>query len=275
MDAALADFSRLAGDANAALLRDYVAAVLGRHPQPPVADKPASAGGAGASEPAAAAAQPAACAAEIPDGSAAFDAGSAAPAAGATVEAAAAGTAAAGSATIAAPGSGPSRGRPPRHVVLQPIADKHSRGAVHGFFKAEPRLPPMRTETFQSTVKEGSNTVRNLRHHRRLLVMLLRGALYLYASMPGAIAAVRHGWAPHAHTAGAAAKHKLTGSVCCNDAGAQRGAHTGHRAEGEAEAGPARWRRGTRGARGGLARRDRPLHALRAAQGEHGHAGGL
>jgi septal ring-binding cell division protein DamX len=161
VDAALADFSRLAGDANAALLGDYVAAVLGRHPQPPASDTPASTG-TGVNKPAAAAPQPAASAAEVVEGSAAPAVGTAAPAAEATAGAAAgaagAATTAAGAAG-AARDSGPGRGRPPRHVVLQPIADKHTRGAVHGFFKAEPRLPPMRTETFQSTVKEGSNTV--------------------------------------------------------------------------------------------------------------------
>jgi septal ring-binding cell division protein DamX len=165
VDAALADFSRLAGDANAALLRDYVAAVLGRHPQPQTADPTASAGAAAVSEPAAATAQPAAAAVDV--GSAAPAAGATAPAeeatAGAVAGAAGAATTAAGDAS-AARDSGPGRGRPPRHVVLQPIADKHARGAVHGFFKAEPRLPPMRTETFQSTVKEGSNTVRTWRH---------------------------------------------------------------------------------------------------------------
>ena len=175
VEAALADFSRLAGDANAELLRDYVAAVLGRHPQPPAANPPASAGAAGVSEPATAAAQPAAGAAEVADGSAAPDAGVAVPAAGAADGAGTAATAAAaGTAAGTAHGSRPSGGRPPRHVVLQPIADKHLRGAVHGFFKAEPRLPPMRTETSQSTVKEGSNTVRSPwhRHIVRLCALL-------------------------------------------------------------------------------------------------------
>lgn len=174
VDAALADFSRLAGEANAALLRDYVAAVLGRHLQPPAADPPASAGASGASEPATVTAQPEAGAAEVAEESVAADEETAVPAAGATAAAASAPTAA--GAASAAQGSGSSGGRPPRHVVLQPIADKHLRGAVHGFFKAEPRLPPMRTETFQSTVKEGSNTVRSprRRHIIRLCALLQR-----------------------------------------------------------------------------------------------------
>lgn len=164
VDAALADFARLAGDANAALLRDYVAAVLGRDP------------GAAAAGQLAAAAQPAADGAMAAVNGADHDAAAADGAAGQAQlfprEAALTGGQEAAPASTAntTGGSGGQkgasdrkgahgRGRPPRHLVLQPIADKKLRGGVHNFFKAELRLPPMRTETSQSASKEGSNTV--------------------------------------------------------------------------------------------------------------------
>lgn len=164
VDAALADFAALAGDANGALLREYVAAVLGR-----ATAAPGSGGGAGGSGPSAdlaAAGGGLTAAAATPEATQPAS-GAADPAAtGAAAEAAAAepaATAGSSGAHTARGGSGGGRGsgapRAPMHVLLEPMPEKQKRSAVHAFFKTEARLPPMRTETAPSSVKTGNNTV--------------------------------------------------------------------------------------------------------------------
>lgn len=172
VDAALADFAELAGDANAALLRDYVAAVLGRtqtaattsgsKAEPPAAHGATAGGDAGGTAQDATAGANGATEAPLFPREAALTGGQSGAAAVAP-------DAADGRATVAADSRGvssgidgaaatSSRGRPPRHLLLQPILEKAKRGAVHGFFKRELRLPPMRTETSQSTDREGGST---------------------------------------------------------------------------------------------------------------------
>lgn len=172
VDAALADFAALAGDANSALLRDYVTAVLGRTPTAATtsdapADSPAAAGATaaaavgGTAEGATAGADGATEATLFPREAALTGGQNAAAAAsngtdgGATVAADSRDISGGGGAAAAVSG----RGRPPRHLLLQPILEKAKRGAVHGFFKRELRLPPMRTETAQNTDRDGGNTV--------------------------------------------------------------------------------------------------------------------
>lgn len=141
--------------------------MLGRNPGPaaatstpadqPAPDDAAAAGDAAADQPAANGA--AASANDMdPDATAAAQ-GAPGQAASVLPEAAVTDGQGAALGAPAASSSQPGKGRPPRHVVLQPILDKRQRGAVHGFFKAELRLPQMRTETSQSASKEGSNTV--------------------------------------------------------------------------------------------------------------------
>jgi len=177
VDAALAEFAALAGDANGALLREYVAAVLGR-----ATAAPGSGGGAGGGGPSAdlAAADGGLTAAAATPEAAEPASGAADPAAtGAAAEAAAAEPAATAGSSGAhtagggrgggggqgggGRGSGSGRGsgapRAPKHVLLEPMPEKQKRSAVHAFFKTEARLPPMRTETAPSSVKTGNHTV--------------------------------------------------------------------------------------------------------------------
>lgn len=135
-NAALADFASLAGEENAAIMRPYVAAVLGRsepshQPVNDVADAPAPAKDQAADVPTVTPQQ---------EPGAAIDCtvAQASPAADLTPAAANAGSS-----------QTPSSKRWPSHVVLNPILEKELRTAVHKFFREETRLPVFRTETAQ------------------------------------------------------------------------------------------------------------------------------
>ncbi len=159
MDAAIADFAALAGEANAAILRDYVAAVLGRAP----ADGKAAARAAPNPGPGASAAGESASEAAVGTDSAP-PAGDNKPAVG-TDSAPPAGDnePAADRKQQSAPSPRkPKRGadaqRGPKHAELKPIPEKQKRTAVHAFFKTESRLPAMRTETSQSGSLQAGKT---------------------------------------------------------------------------------------------------------------------
>lgn len=149
VDAALADFASLAGEENAAIIRPYVAAVLGRsepshQPAGDIADPSATPKGEGEAAGAATVTPQQESGAAI-DGTTAQPDTTAQPGTTAQPPSAANLTPAAAD---AAPSQTPPKRRP-AHVTLNPILEKELRTAVHKFFREETRLPVFRTETAQ------------------------------------------------------------------------------------------------------------------------------
>ena len=186
VDAALAAFAAIAGAENAAMLSVYVAAVLGRPPPAGAAAEPLQdsgtasvADGAGASS--SAAVDQASAGAGAPGNRA----DSAAPAAANPESAGGAGAAA----PYSTPASGGAAARPqqshrhwPCSIVLNPIADKTVRTAVHKFFQEDRRIPAFRTETAQQQKKSTKASVRR-RHLLRLRCCLFWPRMQAFSAM--------------------------------------------------------------------------------------------
>lgn len=165
VDAALASFQKIAGAENAALLRKYVAAILGRSSTDPAESTGATAQTDDA--PAIAAGTNADAGAELVQPGSGLPAGPATAIAGATDSVAPATSAAAEAPAPQAEGEpvaavdGDSKARPqlrwPRSIKLQPISAKQTRSEVHEFFRTDERIPPFRTETQQQKKKSAAS----------------------------------------------------------------------------------------------------------------------